>query len=107
MFARRIFSERDGALRLDYDPGIAAMARLPEGAPAPDLWPLFGLLATGRPLMLVRGELSDLLPPQSVDLMRAAAPTMRYVEVPGVGHAPDLEEPEAASALDAFLDSVP
>jgi pimeloyl-ACP methyl ester carboxylesterase len=38
--------------------------------------------------------------------MRSAHPTMRSVEVPGRGHAPLLDEPEAVAALDAFLDTV-
>jgi hypothetical protein len=38
--------------------------------------------------------------------MRAAAPRMLYAEVPGVGHAPMLNEPAAQDALRAFLDSV-
>jgi pimeloyl-ACP methyl ester carboxylesterase len=39
--------------------------------------------------------------------MRQIKPDMEYAEVPGVGHAPTLEEPAAQSALAAFLDRVP
>ena len=35
--------------------------------------------------------------------MHAAAPNMRSAVVAGVGHAPDLSEPEAAAAIDDFL----
>jgi pimeloyl-ACP methyl ester carboxylesterase len=36
--------------------------------------------------------------------MKAAAPNARFAVVPGVGHAPELHEPEALAAIDAFLD---
>jgi pimeloyl-ACP methyl ester carboxylesterase len=39
-------------------------------------------------------------------MMRAAAPAMSFAEVPGVGHAPMLMEPEAQAALRAFLERV-
>ncbi|HKU93409.1 MAG TPA: hypothetical protein VJP82_08700 [Sphingomicrobium sp.] len=38
--------------------------------------------------------------------MMRAAPDAAFVTVPGVGHAPMLDEPEAAAAIDAFLDSM-
>jgi pimeloyl-ACP methyl ester carboxylesterase len=31
---------------------------------------------------------------------------MRSVTVPGLGHAPMLDEPEAAAAIDSFLDGL-
>jgi pimeloyl-ACP methyl ester carboxylesterase len=39
--------------------------------------------------------------------MQKAAPTMRYVEVPGVGHAPMLDEPAAKSEIFEFLRDLP
>jgi pimeloyl-ACP methyl ester carboxylesterase len=39
--------------------------------------------------------------------MRRAAPTMQYVEVPNVGHAPMLTEPVALDAILQFLANVP
>jgi hypothetical protein len=35
--------------------------------------------------------------------MRRAAPAMQYTEVPNVGHAPMLTEPEALDAIAQFL----
>jgi pimeloyl-ACP methyl ester carboxylesterase len=107
--ARRLFREgADGQPVLDYDPHIADGLKIdPAAAPRPDPWPLFLGLAHGRPTLLIRGGLSDLIDPSIATLMRAAAPDMAYAEVPGVGHAPALDEPEAKAALDAFLDSAP
>jgi len=38
--------------------------------------------------------------------MQEAAPAMRSAVVRGVGHAPELNEPEAVAAIDAFLGEV-
>jgi len=109
-FARRIFREDGGKPVLDYDPDIALAFRPPEGAPPPpmpDLWPLFGALTNGRPTLLVRGGASDLIDETIAAKMRQAAPRMAYVEVPRVGHAPMLTEPQAWAAIEAFLSSLP
>lgn len=67
----------------------------------------FRRLARERPLLLVRGALSDLLEARQAEWMRRAAPSMRYVEVPDVGHAPMLTEPAALAAVSAFLAGLP
>lgn len=107
-FARRIFREgEDGKPVLNYDPDISVPIRA-AGAAAlvPDLWPAFTALAGGRPSLLVRGGTSDLLSGDIADRMRAAAPSMAFVEVPGVGHAPMLDEPEARAGILTFLSGV-
>ncbi|MFC0634092.1 alpha/beta fold hydrolase [Brevundimonas balnearis] len=108
-FARRVFREGpDGTPALDYDPDIAVPIRSAgKAALVPNLWPFFRRLARGRPTLLVRGETSDLLSADIAARMRKAAPKMAYVEVPGVGHAPMLDEAEARSAIFAFLADVP
>ncbi len=102
--ARRTFREEGGRPVLDYDPDIAAPMRAADpAAPAPDLWPFFGALVAGRPALLVRGATSDILSPEIAGRMRAAAPHMAFAEVPGVGHAPMLDESEAFDAIIALL----
>jgi pimeloyl-ACP methyl ester carboxylesterase len=100
--ARRSCREEGGEIRFDYDMGIAEPFRTAGAAPEVDLWPLFAALAQ-KPLLVVRGERSDLLTSQTVAKMQVVAPGMRLVVVPGVGHAPELNEPEAIAAIDAFL----
>jgi len=107
-FARRIFRQQpDGEIGLDYDPDISAPIRA-AGAKAlvPNLWPFFRRLARKKPTLLVRGANSDLLSAEIAEKMKKAAPTMAYVEVPGVGHAPMLDEPEAKAAIFEFLSEV-
>ena len=69
------------------------------------MWPLFAALAQ-QPLLVIRGAKSDLLSAAAAEKMQAAAPNMKLAVVPGVGHAPELSEPEAVAAIDAFLAEV-
>ena len=107
-WARRAFREgRDGALAMRYDPNIAVPIRANKlKATSIAAHFAFRRLARRRPTLLVRGGLSDLIEPEQAAAMRAAAPRMQYAEVPGVGHAPMLNEPAAQEALRAFLASV-
>ena len=104
-FARRVFREGpDGVPVLDYDPDITVPMRAAgKDALVPDLWPAFRNLAEGRKLLLVRGATSDLLSSDIAGRMHEAAPEMKFVEVPGVGHAPMLDEPAARDAILDFL----
>jgi pimeloyl-ACP methyl ester carboxylesterase len=108
-FARRIFREgTEGTPVLDYDPDISVPIRA-AGAKAlvPNLWPWFRRLARKRPLLTVRGSNSDLLSAEIAAKMQKAAPAMTLVEVPGIGHAPMLDEPEAKAAVFEFLSDIP
>lgn len=119
VFARRLFDEKDGGFVLAYDPDISAPIKAAAEATAktqaeggqalapPDMYPLFRALAKDRPLLLVRGGISDLIDPAIAERMRAAAPHMAYAEVPGVGHAPMLTEPEAWAAIEKLLETTP
>jgi pimeloyl-ACP methyl ester carboxylesterase len=107
-FARRAFRDEGGKPVRDYDPDISAPIRA-AGAKAltPNLWPMFRAMARRRPMLLVRGALSDLLDGETATKMRRAAPKMAYAEVPNVGHAPTLSEPEAKAAILKFLADAP
>ena len=61
-----------------------------------------GYRALTCPILLIRGAETDLLAPESVEEMQRQ-PQLTVVEVPGVGHAPSLGEPEAAAALSRFF----
>jgi pimeloyl-ACP methyl ester carboxylesterase len=105
-FARRLFHEQDGRIRLDYDPDIVAPFGKVRPARPAVMWALFRNLARKRPTLLVRGETSDILAAGTTQRMRRYAPTMAYAEVPATGHAPMLTEPVAKAALEAFLRDV-
>jgi pimeloyl-ACP methyl ester carboxylesterase len=107
-WAKRAFHQaHDGRWILKYDPNIAVPLRL--GKLKASSWGAkfaFRRLAGKRPTLLIRGALSDLLEIEQAAYMRQVAPSMRYVEVPDVGHAPMLMEAEAATALRQFLAEV-
>ena len=100
--ARRNCREESGGILFDYDVAIADAFRTAGPTPKIDMWPLFVALAQ-KPLLVVRGALSELLSASTVRKMREAAPGAEFVEVPDVGHAPMLDEPEAIAAIDSFL----
>ena len=106
-FAHRTFRQReDGQVEADYDPHIALAFADIEHAPPADLTPLFqGLLQ--KPMLSVRGALSDILTPEVVAQMRAMKPDLVAVEIPDIGHAPMLDEPAAWDALLDFLAGAP
>lgn len=108
-FSRRIFREgTEGSPVLNYDPDISVPIKAAGAkALAPNLWPYFRRLAKKRPTLVIRGETSDLLSADIAQRMQKAAPSMRYVEVPGVGHAPMLDEPAAKSEIFEFLRDLP
>jgi pimeloyl-ACP methyl ester carboxylesterase len=104
MFARRTFRAReDGMFETDYDPHIAlAFADFDADAAPPDLTPLFQALAA-KPMLSVRGALSDLCGEDVVAAMRALKPDLESATIDNTGHAPMLEEPEAWDAVLDFL----
>ncbi len=105
-FARRTFRAReDGTIETDYDPHIALAFAASADAPPPDMAPLFQALAA-KPLLSVRGAISDLLSAETVAEMRALKPDLESVEVENIGHAPMLDEPEAWDAVLGFLAKV-
>lgn len=102
-FARRTCRERDdGVIEADYDPHIALAFAEAGDAPPADLTPLFQTLAK-KPVLSVRGAISDLLSAETVSAMRGSKPDLFSVEIANVGHAPTLEEPEAWDAVLDFL----
>jgi pimeloyl-ACP methyl ester carboxylesterase len=103
--AHRHCREVGGTIVFDYDPAISQVFETATATPKVDMWPLFLALAQ-KPLLIARGELSELLSPETARKMRDAAPGAEFVEVAGVGHAPMLDEPEAVAAIDGFLDAI-
>lgn len=106
-FARKLFAPAaDGTPRLAYDPAIASGLAGPEpSAVPPDLWPVWDALRP-LPILVIRGELSDILSRETLDSMASRHPGLSIADVPGVGHAPMLDEPAAIEAIDAFLDQL-
>lgn len=104
-FARRTYKELPtGEVILAYDPGIArSLGKVKPGILTSFLmWRLFGA-AKKAPLLIVRGEISDILSAETAEKMAKRHPDAALATVPRVGHAPILDEPQAVSAITAFL----
>jgi pimeloyl-ACP methyl ester carboxylesterase len=92
----------DGKLHASWDVRIAqALTGQDEGEF--DLWALFESLKP-HPLLLLRGETSDLLSAETAEEMCERHGKMSLVTVAGTPHAPTLDESEAIKAIDDFLD---
>jgi len=111
--AAAMFASRDGA------PGLsraAAATRIAAQDPvvmvpfwdqmlAADHRPTVAALPV--PCLAIHGAESRVYPPACADWIAAAAPRGRAVIIPGAGHAPILEAPEAtAAAITAFLEGL-
>ena len=94
--AKRLFRlTPEGRIVPDYDKRIAEPFRLPgsdtDQGGGVDLWTAFDALHA-VPMLLVRGERSDVLTEATADAM-----------IPRVGHAPILDEPVVVAAIDTLL----
>jgi len=105
MAKRTMVLSQNGRISFDYDMAIAEPFSKPGNAAPANLWLAYEALRD-VPMLLVRGELSDLLSPETVRQMQARNPAMQMITVPRVGHAPTLDEPEVRSAIDALLAEV-
>ena len=91
-----------GRIVWDYDARIAEPFRLPNAEAGVDLWPAFDAIGD-VPALSLRGALSDILSVPTQKAMAKRLPSLRTVQVPKVGHAPTLDEPAAARAIDGLL----
>ncbi|AZG09058.1 alpha/beta hydrolase [Pigmentiphaga sp. H8] len=105
---RHVVRQADGPAgpwTMHYDPAIAeAFAAMdPATAVAAEaaLWHVYTNIEC--PILIVRGEQSDLLTPDTVAGMLARNPHAQYVEVAGVGHAPTFMTPAQLDLVDGFL----
>ena len=103
--ARRICREITSGIIFDYDLAIGQPFQGGRPVAVVDGWPFFRALPD-VPLLIIRGEHSDLLSGEIAQAMARERPGAELVTVPGVGHAPDLGEAEAVAALDRLLERV-
>lgn len=99
----RQYQQGNHCVELPYDPALrVGLDKALAAAPLPEVWPLFDACAH-LPLALLRGANSDVLSRATAEAMQARRPDMLYAEVPGRGHVPFLDEPEALALIQAWL----
>lgn len=101
--ARAWFNERAGKPAPGYDANLSQALSVLSG-PAPVLWPQFEACAR-LPVMVIRGERSDILTAATVEEMRRRHQGLVALTVKGQGHAPLLKDAPAISAVREFLAS--
>lgn len=102
--ARFVYPEQDGKWVKHYDLALAQpMAMTPEELAAGEqvLWRSYD--AIDCPILIVRGEQSDLLTRATTEEMRQRNPRAQVLEVPGVGHAPTLMADSQVTPVADFL----
>lgn len=104
-FARRTWTEKNGALVPLYDPALMKTLELLDlEAPLPELWPQFAAL-NHVPVLLLRGAHSDILSRQTAEEMVARHPNCQLYEAPYEGHAPMLMDSASQKAVADFVNA--
>lgn len=99
--ARQWYNDKNGKPAPGYDPNLGKALSVLDG-PIPALWPQFEALKR-VPLMVVRGENSDILTAATVDEMRRRHPATATITVANQGHAPLLKDAASIEAIRHFL----
>src|SRR5690606_17484043 len=99
--ARQWFNEHKGRPAPGYDPALSNALSVLDG-PIPALWPQFEALKR-MPVMVLRGELSDILSAGTVAEMVRRHPHITPHTVPAQGHAPLLRDDDTIGAIAEFL----
>jgi pimeloyl-ACP methyl ester carboxylesterase len=103
IFAEMTFKEKDGELMPRYDRKLSHSLRgFDVEQPLPTLWPQFAGLAN-VPVLVIRGELSDMLSEETLAEMRARHPSCQVYRVSGQGHAPLLIDDASISKISEFI----
>lgn len=103
-FARNVCAQTaEGTVQFSYDPAISdSLKNQDPSAVPPNLWPLFQT-PSDFPILVVRGETSDILSAKTAARMVTDRPGVTLSTVPNRGHAPTLTEPTARQAITQFL----
>lgn len=101
-YARRTWDDRFDPRS---DPAIsAAFDGVDAATPPPVMWPQFEALAAAAPVLVLRGEHSDLLSRETVSGMRRCGSRVEAIEIAGQGHAPAIERSEIIRPLVRFAE---
>lgn len=92
----------DGGFRLHFDPQITRLIQPFPLAPGIFFWDAWYRVRC--PVLLIRGDLSEVLPPAVAETMLEIKPGTQLVEIPGAGHAPALMSPMQIGIVREFLD---
>jgi pimeloyl-ACP methyl ester carboxylesterase len=101
LFASSLVAEKSGRTRIAYDPAI--MASFPSIEDVGDIDLSAVWTAVRCPTLIVRGAESDILTRETAATMQSQRSGVTLIEVPGVGHAPSLMEPDQYAPVAVWL----
>jgi len=93
--------DADGELVWKMDPNVRRPLRGATAQQRFDLWVPYARIVC--PTLIVRGADSDILDRATANRMCKVHKRAKTVEVPGVGHAPSLTEPESLAAIEELF----
>ncbi len=100
---RQLFNEADGRPAPAYDPKVGtALSEVDIAKPVPSMWEHFESLFQ-VPVMVLRGENSDVLSAATVQEMKARHPALTPVVIRNEGHAPLLLDRFSHRVISDFL----
>lgn len=94
----KLYTQTKDGLRITYDPKLRDATLPAFEAEAPEMWPVYDMLAD-LPVAVIRGANSDLLSHATFAEMGRRHPGAILAEVPDRGHIPFLDEAPALDAL--------
>ena len=107
IYARQTFVEENGKVTLRYDPELShALDIFAPNLEPETFWPQFDSMKD-IPMLVIRGETSDLLSPRIVEEMARRASKLQSHVVLGQGHAPLLLDPPSITRVMDFLRDCP
>ena len=89
-----------GDYGLNYDPHITTpLTTMP--LEDIDFWPMWDKV--GCPVLLIRGDTSDVLLAETAAEMQHRGPKAEFIELEGIGHAPTLMDDSQVSMVREWL----
>ncbi len=90
----------NGEIGLAYDPGIAAPLKAMPLEDV-DLWPVWSTVEC--PVLVIRGDQSDLLLAETAQMMTTTGPCAKLEVLAGIGHAPTLMSDDQIALVSDWL----
>ncbi|MEI6187927.1 MAG: alpha/beta hydrolase [Alphaproteobacteria bacterium] len=99
-----IIQNDDGRYRLNYDSQISTIFKSPATyATDANLWGFWNTLKKTLPILVLRGEFSNILSMITVAQMKITHPNCTEIVIKNVGHAPSLMDEEQISLVKSWL----
>lgn len=99
LMPHNIYKGENNSFYFFYDPALVAKESVEEV----NLWPLWANIKC--PILIIRGEQSQVLSPELLDQMHTSKPGLEVLEVKDTGHAPMLMNEEQTRRIEKFLSS--